>query len=312
MDKVFEAFTQTQSGHAKNEGTGLGLTISRQFARHLGGDIKVGSASDQGTIFEFTVLAKPASASEVASHRPARRVIGLKPSQSAIRQQPIRILVVDDNAENRALLQLLLERVEFAVKTAENGRRALELFKQWRPHLIWMDMRMPVMDGYEATKMIRRAAEKMQASPPVIIALTASAFNEDRDAVLAAGCDDFVRRPFRESEIYNKIQEHLGVDYIYACEEIPSVGKRSSGTVSVDAMRPAIANLPESVVQEFRTAIELSDTDRMAHAVAEIGVVDATLANGLKELVDTFQYDRILSYLNEVLKSPVGNPGATQ
>jgi signal transduction histidine kinase/DNA-binding response OmpR family regulator len=310
--RIFEAFTQTEGGHLKGEGTGLGLTISRQFARHLGGDIKVGGALGQGAVFEFTLLAKPASASEVTSHRPARRVIGLKPDQSTARRQPIRILVVDDHSENRALLQQLLKRVGFAAKPAENGREALALFKQWQPHLIWMDMRMPVMDGYEATKMIRRAAAKMLVPPPVILALTASAFKEDRDAVIAAGCDDFVRRPFRESEIFNKIEAHLGVDYIYEYDESPSTETTPSGNVSVDGLRSAITLLPHSVIQEFKTAIELSDMDRMAQAVAEIGEVHAALARGLKELVDTFQYDRILSYLDDVENSPVGNPGATQ
>lgn len=172
-------------------------------------------------------------------------------------------------------------------------------------------MRMPVMDGYEATKMIRRAAAKMQTPPPVIIALTASAFNEDRDAVLAAGCDDFVRRPFRESEIFSNIQEHLGVDFSYEYEEISSTRKTSSATVSANVLKSAIARLPNSVVQDFRTVIELSDLERMAQAVTEIGVVHATLANRLKELVDTFQYDRILSFLDEAEKGPLGDPGAT-
>jgi two-component system sensor histidine kinase/response regulator len=310
--RIFEAFSQTDGGHLKREGTGLGLTISRQFARYLGGDIKVGRALGQGAVFEFTVLAKPGSASEVASHPPVRRVIGLKPPQDTTRQQPASFLVVDDHAENRALLRLLLERVGFTVKTAANGRQAFERFNKWQPALIWMDMRMPVLDGYEATKMIRRAAEEMQVCPPIIIALTASAFDEDRDAVLAAGCDDFLRRPFRESEIFTKIQEHLGVEYIYANEERPSAGKRTSGSVTIDSLGSAIARLPDSIVQEFRTAIELSDMDRMAQAVAEIGVVHATLAHGLKELVDTFQYDRILSFLDEIEKGPVDHSGATQ
>jgi CheY-like chemotaxis protein len=199
-----------------------------------------------------------------------------------------------------------------AVNTAENGRQALAFFKQWEPCLIWMDMRMPVMDGYEATKMIRRAAAKMLAPSPVILALTASAFNEDRDAVLAAGCDDFVRRPFGEAEIFYKIQEHLGVNYIYACEENPAAEKTVTGALSIDVLRTAITRLPNSVVQEFRTAIELSDVDRMARAIAEIGAAHATLANGLKELVDTFQYDRILSFLDEADKDSVGYPGATR
>jgi CheY-like chemotaxis protein len=204
--------------------------------------------------------------------------------------------VVD--TQNRALLRLIIERVGFEVKTAENGRQAVDLCETWQPHLVWMDMRMPVMSGYEATKLIRRAAADRYESPPVIIALTASAFNEDRDAVLAAGCDDFVRRPFRESEIFNKFQEHLGVEFSYELHETASTQNSFSCGLSAEALKSAIARLPQGAIHELKTAIELSDMDRMTQAVAEIGVSNETLAKGLKELVDAFQFDRLLAILN--------------
>jgi two-component system sensor histidine kinase/response regulator len=307
--RIFEAFTQSQRGHDKNEGTGLGLTISRQFARHLGGDIKVNGVQGQGAVFEFTLLAKPATCSEMASQLAAGKVIGLKSGRGDVQSQPFRILVVDDHTQNRALLRLLLERVGFGVKTAENGRQAVDLWEKWRPQLIWMDMRMPVMDGYEATKMIRRAAADKQQSPPVIIALTASAFKEDRDAVLSAGCDDFVRRPFRESEIINKLQEHLGVEFIYESFETAFPRKYSSCGLSAQAFQSAIARLPEDTVNELINAIELSDMDRMTQTVAEIGVDHGTLGNELKELVDTFQFDRLLAILDGTEDGSLENKG---
>lgn len=307
--RVFEAFTQTQSGHDTKEGTGLGLAISRQFARHLGGDIKVSGVEGQGAVFELTVWVKPATAFEMESHLPEPKVISLKYGQGAARHQPFRILVVDDHAENRALLQLLLERIGFGVKTAENGREAVDLWKKWRPQLIWMDMRMPVMDGYEATKTIHRAAADRRQPPPVIIALTASAFDEDRDAVLAAGCHDFVRRPFRESEILNKLQEHLGVEFIYEPHKTASTRRSSSCGLSAEAFKSAIASLSRGAVNELRTAIELSDMDRMTQVVAEIRVDHGTLANKLKELVDTFQFDRLLAFLNGAEDASSENQG---
>ncbi len=309
MDKVFEAFTQTQSGHAKNEGTGLGLTISRQFARHLGGDIKVSAVEGHGAVFTFTVLAKPATAFEMESHLPEHRVVGLKPGRGATRSQSFRILVVDDHVQNRVLLQLLLERVGFEVKTAENGRQAVDLCKKWRPQLIWMDMRMPVMDGYEATRMIQLDAADRQESPPIIIALTASAFNEDRDAVLAVGCNDFVRRPFRESEIFSKLQEHLDVEFTYESHETASSRIASSGGFSAENFKSAIARLPASAVNELKTAIELSDMDRMTQVVTEIGMGHGALANELKELVDTYQFDRLLAFLNGTEDASLENHG---
>ncbi len=299
--RIFEAFTQTQSGYAKMEGTGLGLTISRQFARHLGGDIKVSGSQGQGAVFDFTIMALPATDSDMVAQLPQQRVVGLKSSPGADRQQPYRILAVDDNPDNRTLLRLLLERVGFAVETAENGLQAFELSERWRPHLIWMDMRMPVMNGYEATAKIQQAAAKRQEKPPVIIALTASAFSEDRDAVFAAGCDDFVRRPFRESIIFSKIQEHLGVEYIYEPQAHPTAPARpaTAGGLKTGTFKSAIARLPCRDVHALKTAIELSDMDRMTQAVAEIGTHHSALADGLKELVDTFQFDRLLSILDE-------------
>jgi CheY-like chemotaxis protein len=135
-------------------------------------------------------------------------VIGLESGQPQYR-----ILVVDDRLESRVLLVKLLTSVGFEVLEAVNGQEAIELWSSWEPHLIWMDMRMPVMDGYEATKRIK-ADLKGQAT--AIVALTASAFEEERSVVLSAGCDDFVRKPFRESVIFEKMAQHLGVRYIYA------------------------------------------------------------------------------------------------
>ncbi len=309
MARIFEAFTQTQSGYDKKEGTGLGLAISRQFVRHLGGKIKAAGIEGRGAVFAFTVRAKPASVVEMDSHRPAPRVNGLKSTQGADRQT-YRILAVDDNAENRALLRLLLERVGFVVKTAENGRQAVDLCQKWRPHLIWMDIRMPVMDGYEATKTIRRAATNRQETPPVIIALTASAFNEDREAVFAAGCDDFVRRPFRESDIFSKIQEHLGVEYTYA-PHAPVSGKSLCG-LSEATFTSGIARIDRSAFSELKSAIELSDMERMEQVVAEIGKDHSDLADGLKELIDTFQYDRILAFLHKAENASGKNSGGKQ
>lgn len=308
-ERIFEAFTQTKSGYEKKEGTGLGLTISRQFARYLGGDIKVGGTPGQGAVFEFTILAKPAMAAEVESHHTVRRVIGLKPGSGNARQASVRLLVVDDHAENRALLRLLLERVGFEVKTAQNGRQAVDRYAKWRPHLIWMDMRMPVMDGYEATKRIHRAATQMQTPPPVIIALTASAFSEDRDAVLAAGCDDFVRRPFRESDIFHKLQQHLGVEYIYEAHATTAARKSAACGLSAGEIKSAVAGLPRRVVDELKTAIELSDMDKMDQTVAAIAVDHAALAKGLKALVDTFQFDRLLAFLDGSENALLENQG---
>lgn len=300
--KIFEPFTQTRNGYTKKEGTGLGLAISYQFVQQLGGEIWVNSSIGNGTVFTFTICVKPAIKIDVASDRAKHRVIGLKSAKENSDNQSFRILVVDDHRANRALLRLLLEQVGFVVKTAENGKQAVKINTEWQPHLIWMDMRMPLMDGYEAVKTIRQGMINREDKRPVIIALTASAFKEDRQAVLAAGCDDFVRRPFRESEIFSMMGKHLGVDFIYETVEAASLDNKSAGKLSTEALMSEILVLPEEIRHDLKAAIELCDMEHMDRLIAVISADHTVLAEELKELIDTFQYDRILKILAESQK----------
>lgn len=298
QETVFEPFTQTRVGYEKKEGTGLGLAITRQFVQHLGGEIRVDSEVGKGTIFGFTIRVKAAAAGASPVARTNRRVIGYEAAGRNRAERPFRLLIVDDCPENRQLLRQILEQVGFAVESAANGRQAVELNESWQPDLIWMDMRMPVMDGYEATRRIV-ASRSEQHGRPVIVALTASAFKEDREAVLAVGCDDFLRRPFREAEIFAMLQKHLAVDLIYesdaeADEETDDARPGSA------AWRAAIARLPAAAIRDLRAAIELSDLERMEQLVDDIGREQSALAADLKQLMDTFQYDRLLGLLDEV------------
>ncbi|NET35959.1 MAG: response regulator, partial [Cyanothece sp. SIO1E1] len=171
---IFDAFVQTESGRQSQQGTGLGLPISQKFVQLMGGDITVVSQLGQGTTVGFQLQIDPVEASEVQT-KLHRRVIGLAPDQP-----DYRILVVEDRPENRQLLVQLLESVGFTVQEAKNGQEAIARWQTWHPHLIWMDMQMPVMDGYEATKQIRDVeplpATALHHASTKIIALTASVF----------------------------------------------------------------------------------------------------------------------------------------
>jgi PAS domain S-box-containing protein len=207
LDTLFEPFVQTKTGKMSQEGTGLGLPITRQFVQLMGGNITVSSTVGEGTIFKFDLKVTLAQAGEVQTAASTRQAIALAPNQPTYR-----ILVVDDRGESRQLLLHLLSRLGIEVREAENGQEAVALWDSWQPHLILMDMRMPVMDGYEATKQIK---SHLKGQATVIIALTASAFEEDRTMILSAGCDDFVRKPFQEEVLLEKIATHLGVRYVY-------------------------------------------------------------------------------------------------
>jgi two-component system sensor histidine kinase/response regulator len=150
MNKLFQPFEQTQTGRKAQHGTGLGLPISRKFVQMMGGDITVSSTPDLGSKFAFDIQIRLADPTDVKMLKPQKKVIGLAPDQPEYR-----ILVVDDRADNRLVLVRLLSSLGLLVREAENGQEAVAVWEDWQPQLIWMDMRMPVMDGYEATKQIK-------------------------------------------------------------------------------------------------------------------------------------------------------------
>ncbi|WP_293132299.1 ATP-binding protein [Okeania sp. SIO3I5] len=285
LDKLFEAFVQTETGKQAQEGTGLGLPISRKFVQLMGGDIQVTSEVGKGTTFSFEIQAEEVKAENVESQKPKQRVIALAPNQTRYR-----ILIVDDKILNRQLLVKLFNPLGFELKEASNGKEAIEIFEVWEPHLIWMDMRMPVMDGYEATQKIR-ATTKGQAI--AIIALTASVLEEEKAVILSAGCSAFMRKPFREEEIFEAMREHIGVEFIY--EE----AQKKEIKLTKDILtRENLAVLPEEWQRELEDAILSSDRKTMNGIVEKIVVENEELGEVLKESLYNFEYEKILALLN--------------
>ncbi len=294
IDQLFEAFGQTEAGRKSQQGTGLGLPISQKFVQLMGGNIRVNSILGQGTMFAFDIQISLADSSEIETNKSIPKVIGLAPDQPEYR-----ILAVDDRLESRMLLVKLLTSLGFSVREAANGQEAISQWKSWSPHLIWMDMRMPVMDGYEATKQIK-ATIKGQAT--VIIALTASAFEEERTVVLSSGCDDFMRKPFREEILLAKIAEHLGVCYIYEAEELGNQGLAASSESNSEAQQPLEVHLSqmsaEWKAQLYQAAVECSD-DLILELSEQIPQDNAPLAIAIKDLANNFLFEQILELIVE-------------
>ncbi|MGK7896994.1 MAG: PAS domain S-box protein, partial [Xenococcus sp. (in: cyanobacteria)] len=292
IDKLFEAFGQTETGRKSQQGTGLGLPISQKFVQLMGGNIRVSSILGQGTMFAFDIGISLAEARDVQTNKPTRKVIGLAPDQPEYR-----ILAVDDRLESRLLLVKILTNLGFSVREAANGQEAIAQWESWSPHLIWMDMRMPVMDGYEATKQIK-ATMKGQAT--VIIALTASAFEEERTVVLSAGCDDFMRKPFREEILYEKMAEHLGVKYMYEEENLGAQGFVPSPQAGAEAEQSLAVYLSqmdtEWIDQLHQAAIECSD-DLILELSEQIPEENAQLAITLQDLANNFLFDQIIDLI---------------
>lgn len=283
LDQLFEAFSQTASGKKAQEGTGLGLAISRSFVQLMGGELTVRSQLGEGTTFMFDINAIPIEPDQVEAHQPKRRIIALEQGQPRYR-----ILIVDDKPLNRKLLIQLLSPLGFELKEASNGEEAIEIWQTWEPHLIWMDIRMPVLDGYEATRQIK-ATKKGQTT--AIIALTANVLEEEKGLVLSAGCNDLLRKPFRNEQIFKALEQHLGVRYIY--EEIAPLSEDKAQQKEVLTAENLQALSPELQLQ-LRQAVISASKKEVAAAVAAIAGENAALSEAIATCFHNFEYDKIL------------------
>ncbi|BBC22665.1 hybrid sensor histidine kinase/response regulator [Pseudanabaena sp. ABRG5-3] len=287
-DKVFDPFMQTESGRKSGQGTGLGLPISRKFVQLMGGDITFSSEVGIGTTFEFSIQAEISESAKEIATKPTSRVIGLVPNQ-----RTYRILVVDDRWENRQILIKLLTPIGFEVKEAENGQIAVEIWEQWQPDLIWMDMRMPVMNGYEATTQIR---SHLKGQATTIIALTASTLEEEREIVLSAGCDDFVRKPFLENTIFDKMSQYLGVQYIY--EEIAASQSKPSPSL-VKFTAESLLVMPQEWLEQLEKAASQLNGTAIAQLLAQVPQEHFLLTKEIEDNVHDFDFGRIIALVQE-------------
>ena len=289
--KLFTAFGQTETGRNSQEGTGLGLAISQKFVQLMGGDIAVSSTLGKGTIFAFNIQAATSSALEIKTPQETRKVIGLAPNQ-----RDYRILIVEDNQDNRLLLVKLLTAVGFGVREAKNGQEAVELWASYCPDLILMDMRMPVMNGYEATTEIKK---HLQGQATTVIALTASALEEERVVIISAGCDDFMRKPFQEEVLWEKIAQYLGVQYLYE-EGTKSRAKRTQElSINSHSLEFHLSQMPREWVEKLHQAALKCLDHLIIELVKEIPETHAPLANTLEDWAINFIFDQIIDLIQQ-------------
>ncbi len=176
------------------------------------------------------------------------------------------------------------------MRLATNGAEALHEFEQWRPHLILMDFRMPVMDGHEA---IRRIRALPGGEIPKIIAVTASAMDENRQELMEIGADDFLSKPFREAELFQKIHAHVGVEYVYA--EHPTAANYEEPP---ELTSESLSDLPHDVIDQMRDAVITADLDQLLAKIDDVGVLDPRIAQSLRRLAENFQYQKLLDLLS--------------
>jgi two-component system, chemotaxis family, sensor kinase Cph1 len=292
QELIFEAFLQAKSGRQFMQGTGLGLAISRQFARLMGGDVTINSILGEGTTFICCLQLTLANNVDVISPiQNIKRVVGLEPGQPRYR-----ILIVEDILENRQLLVKLLKYVGFDVCAVENGVEAIEIYKEWKPDLIWMDIQMPVMNGYEATKQIRAMS---QGKKLTMIALTASAFEEDKQAILDVGCDDIVAKPFEETILFEKMAHYLNLRYVYSDKNYRQKLPKQDNNKLIQLTRSDLQVMPDDwIAQVYESALVLDDA-KLHELFQLIPAEHQQIADTLKNLVDNFHIETIINLTSE-------------
>ncbi len=286
QDKLFRHFEQTKTGQQAGTGTGLGLAISREFVRLMGGDISLNSQVGKGSVFVICLPLKEGEAQAVQATDQPRQVLRLQAGQVTCR-----VLIADDIEDNRQLLAQLLAPVGFEIRLATNGAEAVQAFEEWRPHLILMDFRMPVMDGHEAIHRIRAMAGGRETK---IIAVTASAMDENRQELMGIGADDFISKPFREVELFQKIHTHVGVEYVYAAD--------SAVTDQEEAMElspDSLMGWPQDLIDPMREAVITADLDQLLAKIqeGEARAKNPRIAQALRRLAEGFQYQKLMDLL---------------
>ncbi|GAX38034.1 ATP-binding protein [Nodularia sp. NIES-3585] len=352
IDLLFEAFEQTETGRKSQEGTGLGLAICRKYVQLMGGNIGVSSTPGMGSKFSFDIQIALDSVREIPSQQIQCQVVALAP-----KQQVYRILVVDDVLESRLVVVKLLSSIGFMVREAANGQEAIAQWREWQPHLIFMDMRMPIMDGYEATKIIKTSiiprgimhryrklshrlalqtntetryrcfqsqeldsndysssfykSATLNAIPPgkqilaqpwipqtdtVIIALTASAFEEDREKILSAGCDDFIRKPFTRELLLETISQHLGVKYIHHAEITQTVGVNPETQILANETEilQHLSQMSPVWLENIHHAAAICSDDLILELLQETPADKSQLFRFFRNLASEYQFEKIM------------------
>ncbi|MBF2036268.1 MAG: PAS domain S-box protein [Leptolyngbyaceae cyanobacterium T60_A2020_046] len=298
LETIFDAFTQTRAGRTALEGTGLGLTISRSIVALMGGKLSVASTLGQGSRFWFSVPLRSAGATDRATTFSQRTVVGLAPGQPTYR-----VLVVDDQADNRQLLVDMLTQLGLEVQTAANGLEAIARWETWRPHLIWMDIQMPEMDGCETTRRIRTREQARRMAEDAhntrIIALTAQAARDDRLRAIAAGCDDFVSKPVQINLALSRMAELLGLRYRYQDLEAPPAPVAPSFGDNV-----SLRGMPADWVAALYQAALYCDDKEASRLVEEIPPERTALINRLKLLIRDYRFEAIVHLVQQSETEP--------
>jgi predicted ATPase/signal transduction histidine kinase/CheY-like chemotaxis protein/tRNA A-37 threonylcarbamoyl transferase component Bud32 len=297
LDEIFQPFQQAGEDSRKTEGTGLGLAISNQLVEMMGGTLQVKSILGVGSTFWFD-LDLP------ASHSLTDATSTLKRTVTGIKGNKRKILVIDDKSTNRAILVNLLEPIGFDVLDAVDGYDGLNKAQTFQPDAILIDLVMPKLDGFEATRRLRSMSALKDI---VVIAVSASVFELDHQQSIDVGCDDFLAKPIREDDLLQKLQQHLKLEWIYEHEhEIgESLQKIDQPENSLASSALSTPDFPIPPTEEIAVFLDLAmrgdirGITRRAAQLEESNQQWSPFANHLRQLAKGFKGRQILEFLKQ-------------
>ena len=291
MENIFKPFIQIDKAN-EHTGTGLGLTITQKYAQSMGGDVSVESEYNRGSVFKAYVSYASCHLDEIDKREILHNINGIKT------QKLIKILIVDDKLDNRELLANILKNDGFEIFMAENGQEAVEEFKKHTPDIIWMDRKMPLLDGEEATKIIRTLPKGRDV---VIIGITASAFKEDEEKLLSAGMDEFILKPYDIGEIFMVMKKYFDVEYIY--EKSPKTEDELPHEFSYEQFVAELKTLDDDTLKSLYHNTLLLDKEVIQTSIKDIEKENKDLADMLNYLVEEMLYNVIIKNVSEIVET---------
>lgn len=294
LEEIFLPFQQVGEKRHAVGGTGLGLAISKRLVEMMGSRLEVKSALGEGSIFWIELDLPEVSDWHQASKTDERSIIGFVGA-------PRKVLIADDKWENRAVLLNLLSPLGFEIIEATDGQDCLRKAAEFKPDVVLMDLVMPVLDGFEATRQLRQTTELQDV---VVIAASASAFNQDYRQSLAAGCNDFISKPIQTQKLLERLQRHLGLEWVYerkgmSEERNASVGKSSSSPASAILVSPP----PETVNALYNLAL-IGDVLGIQEQAAKLEKIDKKLVpftTELCQLAKNFQVKKLQEFIRQYI-----------
>jgi len=290
LENIFAPFRQAVRHTGTAEGTGLGLTISRKLVELMGGKLTVQSIPGEGSVFRVELELPKADSSAFIAETRNSTVIGYTGAKR-------RVLIADDVAENRFLLTDVLVSIGFEVAEADNGLAAVEKAEEFLPDIIFMDLFMPVMNGFEAARLIRADLPHLRT---VIFAVSAGTLDEHIRKSREAGCDDFISKPITIEKIIEKLTQYLAIDWIYA--RIISSEKNITCESAELIEPPAAAEL-----QMLTNSARIGDIDTIRQIAEKLIRHDKQFipfAVKLNQLAKDFQIGKIRCFLKSFDLTP--------